>query len=149
MEIKMKKFNAFAAAGLLAATALVAGQAAAENGNSAFAQATGQADYTQAPMVQHPGGSMDAPSTYGYGYEAGVMTHFAKPDGVKVYRLGELSKAERAEFRNATPGHARAIQADIRADHSLRNALVAQNVQISSVVGEIHAADGSTAYVVR
>lgn len=149
----MKKLHTFAAAGILAATALVAGQAAAENGNSAFAQATHQAEFNQAPLMRYStapnsGADMATGNSYGYGYESGAMTRMSQPE-VTVYHLRDLSKAERVSFRNSSPSEVRAVQADIRADSSVRSALVSQNVQVSNVIGVIHGADGSTAYVVR
>lgn len=151
----MKKLYAFAAAGILATTALVAGQASAENGNSAFAHATHQAEFNQAPLRLHstaPDSVMPdnyGTRSYGYGYEPGMMSRMAQPDNVTVYHMRDLSKAERAQFRNPTRSEVRAIHADISSNRAVRNALMAQNVEISNVVGVIHAADGSTAYVVR
>lgn len=147
----MKKLYAFAAAGILATTALVAGQASAENGNSAFAHATHQSEFNQAPLMQYsaaPNTGAAMGTSYGYGYKSGVMTRVSQPE-VTVYHLRDLSKAERVSFANSSPSEVRAVQADIHADSSVRSALEAQNVQVSNVIGAIHGADGSTAYVVR
>ncbi len=71
---------------------------------------------------------------------------------VTVYRLRDLSEADRSIYRSraaAEPARVAALQAKINATPSLRSALLAENVQISSVIGKVKAADGSTAYIVR
>lgn len=145
----MNKFTAFAAAGVLATTALFGVQASAqENENSAFAQMTSENTYAQAP-ASHEG----AHNAYGYGYQAGTLSRVAaQGSDVTIYRLGELNKADREMYRdraNAEPARVAALQEQIKATPAVRNALLAENVQISSVIGEIKGADGSTAYVVR
>lgn len=145
----MNKFTAFAAAGVLATTALFAVQASADdNENSAFAQMVNENTYAAAP-VSHD----NAKNAYGYGYHAGTLSRVsAKTSDVTVYRLGELSDAERSMYRDqakAEPARVAALQEQIKATPAVRNALLAENVQISSVIGEIKSADGSTAYVVR
>jgi len=145
----MNKFTAFAAAGVLATSALFAVQASAqENENSAFAQMVGENTYAAAPAA-HEG----AKNAYGYGYQAGTLSRVAaKTSDVTVYRLGELNKADREMYRDrakADPARVAALQEEIKASPAIRNALTAENVQISSVIGEIKGADGSTAYVVR
>lgn len=145
----MNKFTAFAAAGVLATTALFAVQASAdENENSAFAQMVSENTYAAAP-ASHEG----AHNAYGYGYQPGTLSRVsAKTSEVTVYRLGELPDAQRSMFRDkakAEPARVAALQEQIKASPAVRNALTAENVQISSVIGEIKGADGSTAYVVR
>ncbi|MCD2174615.1 hypothetical protein [Rhizobium sp. C4] len=145
----MNKFTAFAAAGVLATTALFAVQASADdNENSAFAQMVSENTYAAAPAA-HEG----AHKAYGYGYQAGTLSRVsAKTSDVAVYRLGELNKAEREMYSdraNADPARVAALQEQIKASPAVRNALLAKNVQISSVIGEIKGADGSTAYVLR
>lgn len=145
----MNKFTAFAAAGVLATTALFAAQASAEdNENSAFAQMVANNTYASAPAA-----STGANDAYGYASKPGVLTRVsAKTSDVTVYRLGELPDAQRVMLRDrakAEPARVAALQEKIKASPSLRNALLAENVQISSVIGQIKGADGSTAYVVR
>ena len=153
MEMKMNKFTAFAAAGIMATTALFAFQASAddatssENENSAFAQMVRDNTYDLAPAATH------ASSGYAYGYKEGTLTKVsqANPD-VTVYRLRDLSESDRSIYRSrasAEPARVAALQAKINATPSLRSALLAENVQISSVIGKVKAADGSTAYIVR
>jgi hypothetical protein len=152
MEMTMNKFTAFAAAGVLATTALFGAQAfAGDNENSAFAQMVRENTYTEAPAAHHT-----ANPGYGYGYKSGFVERAAKGSeagsNVTVYRLGELSDAERSIYRDqaaGNPDRVEALQAEIKASPAVRDALVAKNVQISSVIGEIKGADGSTAYVVR
>ncbi|MCD2179922.1 hypothetical protein [Rhizobium sp. C1] len=141
----MNKFTAFAAAGLMAATALFAVQASAEdNENSAFAQMVAENADSSAPAAHQ---------AYGYGYKEGILTRVsAKASDVTVYRLGELPDAQRDFFRDrakAEPARVAALQEKIKANHAVSHALMAENVQISSVIGKIKAADGSTAYVIR
>lgn len=145
----MNKFTAFAAAGILATTALFSVQASAEdNENSAFAQMIASNMNTSAPASVS--GAHDA---YGYAYKPGMLTRVsAKTSDVTVYRLGELSDAQRSMIRDqaqAEPARVAALQEHIKATPAERQALIAENVQISSVIGEIKGADGSTAYVVR
>lgn len=145
----MNKFTAFAAAGVLATSALFAVQASADESEySAFPQMVAENPNAAAP-VAHEG----AHKGYGYGYQAGTLSRVsAKTSEFTVYRLGELSKAEREmyrDFANAEPARVAALQEQIKATPAVRNALLAENVQISSVIGEIKSADGSTAYVVR
>ncbi len=145
----MNKFTAFAAAGILATTALFAVQASAEdNENSAFAQMTAQNAFT--PASGSETGNHEA---YGYGYKSGTLTRVAaKTSDVTVYRLGELPDAQRSFIRDhakAEPARVAALQEKIKANPAVRHALLAENVQISSVIGKIKGADGSTAYVVR
>lgn len=145
----MNKFTAFAAAGVMATTALFTVQASAqENENSAFAQMVADNTYAAAPAMAGAGST-----GYAYGYAPGTLTRVSdERSDVTVYRLGELSKADRAMYRdraNANPDRVAALQEQINASPSLRSALLAENVQISSVIGEIKGADGSTAYVVR
>lgn len=70
----MNKFTAFAAAGIMATTALFAFQASADDGsssdneNSAFAQMVRENTYDVAPAATH------ASSGYAYGYKAGTLT---------------------------------------------------------------------------
>ncbi|HWU61608.1 MAG TPA: hypothetical protein VN112_06240 [Ensifer sp.] len=145
----MNKFTAFAAAGVLATTALFAVQASAqENENSAFAQMVEANTYGSAPAAQE-----GAHHAYGYAYKPGMLARVsAKASDVTVYRLGELSDADRSMYRDqakADPARVAALQNEIKGSPAVRNALLAENVQISSVIGEIKGADGSVAYVVR
>lgn len=145
----MNKFTAFAAAGVLATSALFAVQASAqENENSAFAQMVGENAYGTAQAA-----NAGAKNAFGYGYQAGTLSRVsAKTSDVTVYRLGELSDAEREMYRDramAEPARVAALQEQIKASPAVHDALMAANVQISSVIGEIKGADGSTAYVVR
>ena len=144
----MNKFTAFAAAGVLATTSLLGVQAFADdNENSAFAQMVRENTYAEAPAAHQT-----AHTGYGYGYKPGFVARATKGSDVTVYRLGELSDAERSMYRDrasAEPARVEALQASIKASPAVRDALLARNVQISSVIGEIKGADGSTAYVVR
>jgi hypothetical protein len=145
METKMNKFAAFAAAGVLSVSALVAGQAAADNENSAFAQAARENTFTltsQAP----------ASDTVGYGYNAGFISKSAHQNAVSVRYLGELSLAEKARFSDrakADPSAVQALQAQIRQNADAVRGLNERNVSLSNVIGASQALDGTTTYIVR
>ena len=138
----MNKFVAFAAAGVLSVSALIAGQAAAqENENSAFAQ-----------MVN--GGS--APSSeagkVGYGYNAGFLAKASHSSNVSVRYSSEFSQAEKASFQDrakADPSAVKALQAEIAQNADVVRGLQDRNVSVKNVIGAQRAADGSTTYIVR
>ncbi|MET3613747.1 hypothetical protein ABID16_002076 [Rhizobium aquaticum] len=75
----MNKFTAFAAAGIMATTALFAFQASADDGssseneNSAFAQMVRDNTYDQAPAATN-----HTATGYGYGYKAGTLSKVEK-----------------------------------------------------------------------
>ena len=139
----MNKFVAFAAAGVLSVSALIAGQAAAqENENSAFAQ-----------MVN--GGSAPAAATgsVGYGYNAGFLSKASShSSNVSIRYVSELSQAEKASFQDrakADPSAVKALQAEVAQNADVVRGLQDSNVSLTNVIGAVHAADGSTVYIVR
>jgi hypothetical protein len=144
MEIKMNKFVAYAAAGVLSVSALIAGQAAAqENENSAFAQ-----------MVNQNSGSApsDTGSKVGYGYNAGFLAKASHSTTVSIRYTGELSQAEKASFQDrakADPSAVKALQAEIAQNADVVRGLQDRNVSVKNVIGAQRAADGSTTYIIR
>ena len=138
----MNKFVAFVAAGVLSASALVAGTASAENGNSAFAQMVAN-NSTSAPA---------ASDTVGYGYNAGFITKAAHQSNVKVIYVGELSQADKASFLDrakANPASVQALRSEIAQNADLVRGLQVRNLKVSDVIGASHALDGSTTYIIR
>lgn len=137
----MNKFAAFAAAGLLSASALVAGQALAEdNPTSAFANV---------PLY---GSSASSSDTVGYGYSAGFVSRAARQDNVHVTRVDELSDASKAIFldkADADPASLQALHAQIAQNSNVVRGLKDRNVNVSDVIGTERAADGSVTYIVR
>lgn len=140
----MNKFVAFAAAGVLSVSALVSGQAfAQENENSAFAQ-----------MVNQNSGSApaEAGSKVGYGYNAGFLTKASHSSNVSVRYTSELSQAEKSSFQDrakADPSAVKALQAEIAQNADVVRGLQDRNVSVKNVIGAQRAADGSTTYIVR
>lgn len=141
----MKKFAAFAAAGVLSVSALVAGQAFADNENSAFAQAARANTFTLT-------GSAPAADTVGYGYHAGFLSKAAHQSNVNVLYLGDLSQADKAIFvdrAKAEPASVKALQAQITQNPEVLRGLNERNINVSNVIGVSQAADGSTTYIVH
>ena len=139
----MNKFVAFAAAGVLSVSALIAGQAAAqENENSAFAQ-----------MVSQNSGSAPAEAgKVGYGYNAGFLAKASHASNVSVRYTSELTQAEKASFQDrakADPSAVKALQAEIAQNADVVRGLQDRNVNVGNVIGAQRAADGSTTYIVR
>ena len=142
----MNKFAAFAAVGALAVSALIAGQAAAEdNENSAFAQMVAANTYGASASASQSG-------TVGYGYHAGFIAKAAHQSNVSVRNVGELPQAEKASFLDrakADAGAVQALRAEIAQNGDVVRGLQERNVKLDNVIGSIKAADGSTTYIVR
>ncbi len=139
----MNKFVAFAAAGVLSVSAMIAGQAAAqENENSAFAQ-----------MVNGGSAPAAATGTVGYGYNAGFLSKASShSSNVSIRYTGELSQAEKASFQDrakADPSAVKALQAEIAQNADVVRGLQDRNVNVKDVIGSLRAVDGSTTYIVR
>jgi long-subunit fatty acid transport protein len=147
MEIKMNKFVAYAAAGVLSVSALIAGQAAAqENENSAFAQMTSANTYGTSAAAS------DAGSKVGYGYNAGFLAKASHSSNVSIRYTSELSQAEKASFQDrakADPSAVQALQAEIAQNADVVRGLQDRNVSVKNVIGAQRAADGSTTYIIR
>jgi len=138
----MNKFVAFAAAGVLSVSALIAGQASAqENENSAFAQ-----------MVNGGSAPSSAAGKVGYGYHQGFLTKASGSSAVSIRYTSELSQAEKASFQDrakADPSAVKALQAEIAQNGDVVRGLQDRNVNVKNVIGAQRAADGSTTYIVR
>lgn len=141
----MKKFAAFAAAGVLSVSALVAGQAFAGNENSAFAQAVRANTYTLT-------GSAPAADTVGYGYQPGFIAKASHQSAISVRYLNELTKADKARVADrakADPAAVKALQAQISQNADVVRGLNERNINLSNVIAVSQAADGSSTYIVR
>ncbi|MCD2176643.1 hypothetical protein [Rhizobium sp. C1] len=142
----MNKFVAFAAAGVLSVSALVSGQAfAGNNENSAFAQ------MVRANTYGHSAQASDA-GTVGYGYNPGFLSKASRDSSVTIRYTNELPRAERVSVidrAKADPATVEALRSDIRQNESVLRGLQARNVNVDSVIGANHAADGSTIYIIR
>lgn len=141
----MKNFAAFAAAGVLSVSALVAGQAFADNENSAFAQAARANTFALTA-------SAPASDTVGYGYHAGFISGGAHASNVSVRYLGDLSHADKAIFvdhAKAEPAAVKGLQAQIAQNAAVVRGLNERNISVSSVIGATKNADGSMTYIVR
>ncbi|HWU62022.1 MAG TPA: hypothetical protein VN112_08380 [Ensifer sp.] len=140
----MNKFVAFAAAGVLSVSALIAGQASAqENENSAFAQMVNQ-NAQGAPAAHN--------ASVGYGYNQGFLTKASSSSAVSIRYLGELSQAEKATFQDrakADTGAVQALRSEIAQNGDVVRGLQDRNVKVQDVIGAVRAADGSTTYIVR
>ncbi len=143
----MNKFVAFAAAGVLSVSALIAGQAAAqENENSAFAQMTRANAYgNSAPAASDN-------TAVGYGYNPGFLAKASHSSNVSIRYVSELSQAEKASFQDrakADPSAVKALQAEIAQNADVVRGLQDSDVSVKNVIGAQRAADGSTTYIVR
>ncbi len=139
----MNKFAAFAAAGVLSVSALVSGQAFAENENSAFRQ------MMNANMYGTPASST---GTVGYGYNSGFLAKASHENSVSIRYTAELPRAEKASFlerAKADPSAVEALQAEIAQNADVVRGLQDRNVSVKNVIGAQHAADGSTTYIIR
>ena len=138
----MNKFVAFAAAGVLSVSALIAGQASAlENRDTAFPQIT-----------QSGSAPSSAAGKVGYGYNAGFLAKASYSSTVNVRYTSELSRAEKATFLDrakADPSAVQALQAEIAQNADVVRGLQDRNVSVQNVIGAQRAADGSTTYIVR
>lgn len=141
----MNKFAAFAAAGVLSVSALVSGQAFADNENSAFAQMTRANAYgTSAPASEA--------GTVGYGYNPGFLAKASHESAVNVRYVNELSRSERQsalDRASADPAAVQALQSGISKNASVLRGLQERNINLSNVIGTINALDGSTTYIIR
>ncbi len=141
----MNKFAAFAAAGVLSVSALISGQAFAENENSAFAQMTRANTYgTTAPASEN--------SAVGYGYNPGFLAKASHESAINVRYVSELSKPDRQaalDRASADPAAVQALQAGISKDTSVLRGLQERNISLSNVIGSRTALDGSVTYIVR
>ena len=141
----MNKFAAFAAAGVLSVSALVSGQAFADNENSAFAQMTRANAYgTSAPASET--------GSVGYGYNPGFLAKASHSSNVNIRYTSELSQAEKASFQDrakADPSAVKTLQAEIAQNADVVRGLQDRNVNVKNVIGAQRAADGSTTYIVR
>ena len=141
----MNKFAAFAAAGVLSVSALISGQAFADNENSAFAQMTRANAYgTTAPASET--------GTVGYGYNPGFLANASHESAVNVRYVSELSRTERQaalDRASADPAAVQALQAGISKDPSVLRGLQERNISLNNVIGTSNALDGSTTYIVR
>ena len=141
----MNKFAAFAAAGVLSVSALISGQAFADNENSAFAQMTRANAYgTTAPASET--------GTVGYGYNPGFLAKASHESAVNVRYVSELSRTERQaalDRASADPAAVQALQAGISKDPSVLRGLQERNISLNNVIGTSNALDGSTTYIVR
>ena len=143
----MNKFVAFAAAGVLSVSALIAGQAAADdNENSAFAQMVRENTYqTSSPAASNN-------SAVGYGYNAGFLAKASHSSNVSIRYVSELSKADKASFLDrakADPSAVKALQAEVAQNADVLRGLQDSNVNLKNVIGSVRAIDGSTTYIVR
>ena len=141
----MNKFAAFAAAGVLSVSALVSGQAFADNENSAFAQMTRANAYgTSAPASET--------GTVGYGYSKGFLAKASHESDVNVRYVSELPRTERQsalDRASADPSAVQALQAGISKNPSVLRGLQERNINVNNVIGTSSALDGSTTYIVR
>jgi hypothetical protein len=141
----MNKFAAFAAAGVLSVSALISGQAFAENENSAFAQMTRANTYgTMAPASEN--------SAVGYGYNPGFLAKASHESAINVRYVSELSKPDRQaalDRASADPAAVQALQAGISKNTSVLRGLQERNISLSNVIGSRTALDGSVTYIVR
>ncbi len=141
----MNKFAAFAAAGVLSVSALISGQAFAENENSAFAQMTLANAYgTTAPASEN--------GAVGYGYNPGFLARASHSSNVSIRYSAELPRAEKASFlgrAKADPSAVQALQAEIAQNADVVRGLQDRNVSVKNVIGAQRAADGSTTYIIR
>jgi molybdopterin converting factor small subunit len=141
----MNKFAAFAAAGVLSVSALIAGQASAENENSAFAQMVQENTYGHSSSASSSG-------TVGYGYNAGFIARAAHQSSVNVRYVSELSDAVRQTYLDraaADPAAVKALQSQISSQGDVLRGLQERNISLGNVIGSISAADGSVTYIVR
>lgn len=141
----MNKFAAFAASGVLSVSALISGQAFADNENSAFAQMTRANAYGTSAPVSETG-------TVGYGYNPGFLAKASHESDVNVRYLNELSRSERQsalDRASADPASVQALQAGISKNASVLRGLQERNINVSNVIGTINALDGSTTYIIR
>lgn len=141
----MNKFAAFAAAGVLSVSALVSGQAFADNENSAFRQMMQANMYgTSAPASQS--------GEVGYGYNSGFLAKASHDNSVSIRYVNELPRSERQSFidrANGNPAAVQALQADISKNPSVLRGLQERNVSVNNVIGANTALDGSTTYIIR
>ena len=141
----MNKFAAFAAAGVLSVSALMSGQAFADNENSAFEQ------MIRANMYGNSAASTQS-GTVGYGYNPGFLAKASHSSNVNIRYTNELSKAEKASFQDrakADPSAVQALQAEIAQNADVVRGLQDRNVSVKNVIGAQRAADGSTTYIIR
>ncbi|MCD2174614.1 hypothetical protein [Rhizobium sp. C4] len=142
----MNKFAAFAAAGVLTVSALVSGQAfAQENGNSAFEQ------MVHANMYGTTAAASDGRAV-GYGYNPGFLAKASHESNVSVRYVSELSRSERQSYddrASADPAAVQALQAAISKNPSVLRGLQERNISLHNVIGSISALDGSTTYIIR
>jgi len=141
----MNKFAAFAAAGVLSVSALISGQAFAENENSAFAQMVRANTYGEQAQSSQSG-------TVGYGYSKGFLAKASHESDVSIRYVSELSRTERQsalDRASADPAAVQALQAGISKDPSVLRGLQERNISLNNVIGAQRAADGSTTYIVR
>ncbi|MCD2174613.1 hypothetical protein [Rhizobium sp. C4] len=141
----MNKFTAFAAAGILSFSALIAGQAAAQENDTAF------------PQMIHPNTQASSPAAssnkaVGYGYNQGFLAKASNSGNVSVRYTNELSQAEKSSFQDrakADPSAVKALQAEIAQNADVVRGLQDRNVSLKNVIGAQRATDGSTTYIVR
>ncbi len=139
----MNKFAAFAAAGVLSVSALISGQAFAENENSAFRQMM-NANMYGTPASDH--------GTVGYGYNSGFLAKASHENTVSIRYLNELPRSERQSVitrASLDPEAIQALHAQISKSPELLRGLQEQNVNLNNVIGANSALDGSTTYIVR
>lgn len=137
----MNKFVAYAAAGVLSVSALIAGQAVAQENDTAFPQ-----------IVNSGSAPSSAAGKVGYGYNAGFLAKASHSSNVNIRYTSELSQAEKATFQDrakADPSGVTALQAEIAQNADVVRGLQDRNVNVKNVIGAQRAADGSTVYIVR
>lgn len=142
----MNKLVALAAASVLSVSALIAGQASAqENENSAFAEMVRANTYgTSAPASET--------GSVGYGYNPGFLAKASHESDVSVRYVNELSRSERQsalDRASADPAAVEALQASIGKNATVLRGLQERNVNLHNVIGSNTALDGSTTYIVR
>lgn len=141
----MNKFAAFAAAGVLSVSALISGQAFAENENSAFAQMTRANTYGATAPASENG-------TVGYGYNPGFVARASRESSVSVRYVSELPRSQRQaalDRASADPAAVQSLQAEISRNASVLRGLQERNISLHNVIGATNALDGSTTYIVR
>ncbi|MCD2174612.1 hypothetical protein [Rhizobium sp. C4] len=141
----MNKFVAFAAAGVLSVSALIAGQAAAQENDTAFPQMVHSSTHAPSPAAS-------SNKAVGYGYNQGFLAKASNSGNVSIRYASELSRAEKESFQDrakADPSAVQALQAEIAQNADVVRGLQDRNVNLKNVIGAQRAADGSTTYIVR
>ncbi len=141
----MNKFAAFAAAGVLSVSALLSGQAFADNENSAFAQMVRANTYSTSAPASEDG-------AVGYAYKPGFLAKAAHESNVSIRYTSELPLAEKASFQDRAkndPSAVQALRSEIAQNADVVRGLQERNVNVQDVIGSLRAADGSMTYIVR